>query len=73
MIDIKTSDSWPVTHESIQELIDVILEEQKKIRDLMDQVDELQEKNDEITQDICDEQDYNVMLWSIIAKIKGYK
>lgn len=72
-LNLKPGAVIPVTNESIQELMNEVLIRNEKIADLEDQIDNLKAENEELSEDLGNEQDYNVLLWQVIAQLKGYE
>lgn len=72
-LNLKPGAVIPVTNDSIQELLNEVLIRNEKIADLEDQIDNLKAENSEILEDISNEESYNVLLWEVIAQLKGFK
>lgn len=72
-LNLKPGAVIPVTNDSVQELLNEVLIRNEKIEFLKEQIDNLKAENHELIEDLGNEQDYNVLLWNVIAQLKGFK
>jgi hypothetical protein len=62
-----------VKDDGIQELVDEILAKNKIIEELKEEIEKLKKENNDSDKWYESEAEENELLWSLIAKIKGFK